>query len=67
MGYIITGICCFAVGSIAGIICISLCCAAKSRDDIKTSTDDCYGCLGASFGDCEYCPKTKKGNSENEK
>lgn len=53
IGYIITGICCFTIGSITGIICISLCSAGKSQDDTETPIDDCYGCLGASFGDCE--------------
>lgn len=26
--------------------------------------NDCYGCFGASFGDCDHCPK--KGINENE-
>lgn len=64
LGYIITGICCFAIGSIAGVICISLCCAGKSQDDTETPIDDCYGCLGASFGDCERCPKKGAGEDE---
>lgn len=64
IGYIITGICCFAIGSIAGVICVSFCCAGKSQDDTETSIDDCYGCLGASFGDCERCPKKGAGEDE---
>lgn len=64
MGYIITGICCFAIGSITSVICVSLCCAGKTQDDTETPTDDCYGRFGASFGDCDRCPKNKGDKDE---
>ena len=64
MGYIITGICCFVAGSITSIVCVSLCQASKSQNDSEAPIDVCYGCFGASFCDCERCPK--KGTSKGE-
>ena len=44
IGYIITGICCFAIGSIAGVICVSFCCAGAPYDDTEQTVDYYHGC-----------------------
>lgn len=46
MGYVITGIVCFALGSLSGFICLSLCVAAGQnsrqgdKDEVQGSNEE---------------------------
>ena len=58
MGYVVIGIVCFCLGMLSGVFLICLCMAAKSAGEIQEDIDSgCNGCFGASFGDCDRCPK----------
>lgn len=66
MGYIAVGITCLFIGGIVGVFTLSLCIAAKERDELGKFSDDlCQGCFGASVGDCDHCMR-KDGKQDDE-
>lgn len=66
MGYVIVGAVSFIAGTLVGIVVISMCVACKAAEEQQQSDEDmCHGCFGASFGDCDRCPK--KGGESNDK
>ena len=56
MSYVIVSVVSLIVGEVIGVIMISLCSVAKNTEEDKNG---CYGCFGASFGDCDHCPKNE--------
>lgn len=63
MGYVITGIVCFALGSLSGFLCLGLCVAAG--DNSRQKGNLCDGCFGAANNDCRDCPyMTKEGDKD---
>lgn len=59
MGYVVTGFVCFWLGLLSGAFLTGLC-AATTQEKID---DNCHGCFGAAFGDCDKCPKERRVNS----
>lgn len=45
-----------------GVFAMSLCMMAKSIEEQEER--NCNGCFGASFGDCDRCPKNKGDKDE---
>lgn len=41
IGYIVVGVTCFLIGNFAGVLALSLCIAAKERDDYQMKEDGC--------------------------
>lgn len=66
MEYIAVGITCLFIGGIVGVFTLSLCIAAKERDETNDSHSDgvCRGCFGAANNDCKNC--TRKGDEQGE-
>lgn len=64
MGYVITGILCFMGGTLVGITTLAMCMISKESDIQQNEDNPCYDCFGASFGDCEHCPKKEGENSD---
>ena len=66
MGYIAVGVTCLFIGSFVGVFTLSLCIAAKERDEITDnhSDDVCHGCFGAANNGCKNC--TRKGDEQGE-
>lgn len=63
MGYVITGIVCFVLGSLSGFIGLSLCVAAGNNS--RQEENPCDGCFGAANNDCRNCPHmTKEGDKD---
>ncbi len=66
MGYVITGIVCFVLGSLSSFICLSLCVAAG--DNSRQEENLCNGCFGAANNDCQNCPyMAKEGDKDADK
>lgn len=59
MGYVITGIVSFVLGSFAGVVIMCLCMTVDNAEYEQTN-NPCDGCFGASFGDCDRCPKNEE-------
>lgn len=65
IGYIAVGVTCLFIGGFVGVFTLSLCIAAKERDELGKYSDDlCQGCFGASMGDCDHC--TRRGGEQND-
>lgn len=63
IGYIAVGVTCLFIGGFVGVCTLSLCIAAKERDEVS-SNDICRDCFGAANNDCQNC--TRKGDKQGE-
>ncbi len=66
IGYIAVGVTCLFIGGFVGVFTLSLCIAAKERDETNNNHGDgvCRGCFGAANNDCKNC--TRKGDEQGE-
>ena len=64
MNCMIVGIVCLVIGGFCGVFTISLCMMSKSIEEQEER--NCNGCFGASFGDCDRCPKNKEDDTGKE-
>ncbi len=61
MQQVMIGTVCFCLGlvfgGIVGTVVTALCVAVKNGSAVQEKEDNpCYGCFGASMGDCDRCP-----------
>lgn len=68
MQQVMIGTVCFCLGlvfgGIVGTVVTALCAAVKNMGAVQeTEENPCYGCFGASMGDCDGCQK-KEGSYE---
>lgn len=65
MGKVLFAVVCIVIGMFIGIFfgvaALALCVAASERDYL-IEDNPCRGCFGAAMGDCDECPKVKKGS-----
>lgn len=64
MSYVIVSIISLFIGCTIGVITLALCVASKSIEEQEER--NCNGCFGASFGDCDRCPKNKEDDTGKE-
>lgn len=57
MSYVIVSVVSLFIGGVVGIVTLALCIAGKNAE--IQEENDCYGCFGASYGDCDNCPRNK--------
>lgn len=66
---VLTGTVCFCVGLMVGlmlcVVVMALAVAAKKYKQKTKEVYNCWGCFGATNGDCDYCPV--KDDDEDEK
>lgn len=62
---VLTGTVCFCVGLILGAVVMALAATAKKYKPKTKEIYNCWGCFGATNGDCDYCPV--KDGDEDEK
>lgn len=63
MSYVIVSVISLIIGGAVGTFALALCIASKSIEETEKE-NECYGCFGASFGDCDHCPKNEGENDE---
>ena len=72
MQQVMIGTVCFYLGlvfgGIVGMVVTALCIAVKNMGTVQeTEENPCYGCFGASIGDCDNCPIKKGGKGADER